>query len=166
MFESLAISSILPEVQLAGTSVIPDERDREDTHLTILVPAKRTIDIPVSCVEVGRWSHISDRFASADRAVYASLRARKTVQVSASLAVSGQRHADQGAIWDDIEIKSSRMRARSLLYHRPRIYSRPWRTPQDVEMKVPRERRSRFWSRLRLLPPSPKRNISCAWAYR
>ena len=109
-FIRLENQGAVPVFLLDGEELVGAKQNRI-LNLTILAPAKRTIDIPVSCVEVGRWAHNSDRFASADRAVYASLRAQKTVQVSASLAVSGQRHADQGAIWENIESKSDRMRA-------------------------------------------------------
>ena len=52
-------------------------------NLSILVPAHASIDIPVSCVERGRWHHLSREFSSAPRAHYAEGRAKKMAQVSA-----------------------------------------------------------------------------------
>lgn len=78
-------------------------------NLTLLVPAKTTLEIPVSCVEQGRWSHRTEEFASADRAMFSRGRARKAQHVSASLRESGTRHSDQGEVWDDIAFKMSSM---------------------------------------------------------
>jgi hypothetical protein len=82
-------------------------------NITILVPAKSTLTIPVSCVEAGRWARQSAEFASAERAYHASGRRAKVEQVSASLRMSSSRHSDQGAIWAEIEAKSARMGATS-----------------------------------------------------
>lgn len=80
-------------------------------NITILVPAKSVLTIPVSCVEAGRWQAESREFASADRAHHASGRRAKVEQVSASLRASSSRHSDQSAIWAEIEAKSARMGA-------------------------------------------------------
>jgi len=61
--------------------------------------------IPVSCVEMGRWSHNSPEFSSGGRALYSRARAAKMAQVSESLRDRGTRKSDQGAIWDDIAFK-------------------------------------------------------------
>ena len=71
-------------------------------NLTILVPANTELEIPVSCVEAGRWSHRSDEFYSKKRAMYSRARAAKTEQVSASLRRSGDRSSDQSQVWRDI----------------------------------------------------------------
>ena len=44
-------------------------------NLTLLVPAKTSLEIPVSCVEQGRWSHRSREFASAERTFFSKGRA-------------------------------------------------------------------------------------------
>ena len=80
---------------------------------TILAPANQVLDIPVSCVEAGRWNHSSSEFSPSNRAVYSSLRARKAERVSANMAMSGSRAADQGEIWGDIAAKSERMESPS-----------------------------------------------------
>jgi hypothetical protein len=82
-------------------------------NLTILAPALKTIVIPVSCVEAGRWRQESTEFASFKRAHYASGRARKSAQVSASLRESESRHSDQSDIWANISSKAARMNASS-----------------------------------------------------
>ncbi len=82
-------------------------------NLTILVAAHSKIDIPVSCVEAGRWSYRSREFKSGKRSMYARARASKTAHVSACMASSGKRRSDQSAVWDDIEGMASALNVRS-----------------------------------------------------
>ena len=71
-------------------------------NLSLLIPGKTRQTIPVSCVEAGRWHHQSDTFASTDRAFFASGRARKSADVTASMASVGSRRTNQGAVWEDV----------------------------------------------------------------
>jgi hypothetical protein len=72
------------------------------------VGGHKSIVIPVSCVEHGRWRYNSDEFASADRALFSRARAKKVQQVSASMRDSGTRRSDQGEVWNDIAQKEVR----------------------------------------------------------
>lgn len=101
-----------PVLLLDGEELIGAKQNRI-LNLTVLAPAGKTIVIPVSCVEAGRWHAQSREFSSAHRTHYAAGRARKAAQVSASLRTSGTRRSDQSAVWEDIAMKSSRMEARS-----------------------------------------------------
>jgi hypothetical protein len=71
-------------------------------NTTVLIAAGRTADIPVSCVEQGRWSCRGGRFAPSGRSVYASVRRSKSVQVHAALRAEGRHVSDQGRIWNDL----------------------------------------------------------------
>jgi hypothetical protein len=93
---------------MEGEELIGAKQNRT-LNLSILIPAKRAVSIPVSCVERGRWRHTSREFSSAPRAQYAEGRARKMVQVSASLQSTGTRYSNQGAVWRDIDEKSRRL---------------------------------------------------------
>jgi hypothetical protein len=97
---------------LDGEELIGAKQNRI-LNLSILVAAGKTLIIPVSCVEAGRWSHRSRQFASAPRAHYAEGRARKMAQVSASMRSSGQRRSDQAEVWRDISEKSAKFRVSS-----------------------------------------------------
>lgn len=77
-------------------------RQNRIVNLSLLVPAATRQTIPVSCVEAGRWSYRSDAFRSSDRTVFASARARKSQDVTVSLAETGSRHTDQCGVWDDV----------------------------------------------------------------
>jgi hypothetical protein len=100
-----------PVLIMDGEELVGARQNRV-VNLTILVPAQATLDIPVSCVEAGRWGGHTRHFAAAPRAHYAAGRAMKVAQVNAACAV-GERHADQGAIWADIAEKSARLGALS-----------------------------------------------------
>ena len=95
-------------------------------NLTILVPPKTSLTIPVSCVEAGRWREVSREFTPAQHAYHSSGRRAKVEQVSFSLRSEGARSSDQSAIWGEIEMKSARMgsnsrtRAASAMYDNER----------------------------------------------
>jgi len=77
-------------------------------NTTILVRAGSAIEIPVSCVEQGRWSYASQHFGSERRMMYAGLRAAKADQVLCSVRGGGTFEADQSAIWKAIDERSVR----------------------------------------------------------
>ena len=101
-----------PVLLLDGEELVGAKQNRI-VNLTILVPPRTRLPLPVSCVEAGRWAHRSRSFAAAGRTHYATGRAKKVEQVSYCMALSGERRADQGAIWDDIDEKAARMAAHS-----------------------------------------------------
>ncbi len=71
-------------------------------NTTILVEANTTQKIPVSCVEQGRWNHVSAKFSSG---MYSppEMRSKKSRVVSRSYAQCGQAISDQGEVWADVE---------------------------------------------------------------
>ena len=68
----------------------------------VLVPARTQIRIPVSCVEQGRWQHVSETFRSGKSASH-RIRAAKSSRVHESLRREARHDADQGAVWDEVE---------------------------------------------------------------
>jgi hypothetical protein len=68
-------------------------------NLTILVPAEKTVTIPVSCVEQGRWAYQGRRFSSSEFALFGKARAAKAAQVSLAMAMGEGPRSDQGRIW-------------------------------------------------------------------
>ncbi len=75
-------------------------------NVTVLVCAKSTLAIPVSCVEEGRWSRSSASFASAPHAAHPELRRRKAARLSAEPLARGLAQAD---VWNEVREKSARM---------------------------------------------------------
>jgi hypothetical protein len=84
-------------------------------NLSILVAAGQQVTIPVSCVEAGRWSWRSQRFASGRRKLHARARMEKMRGVSASIRESGQRARGdiQSAVWNSIDAKMQVFECRS-----------------------------------------------------
>ncbi len=101
-----------PVLLLDGEELIGAKQNRI-LNLTVLAPAHKSIVIPVSCVEAGRWDAQSAELTSAKRAHYAAGRAHKASQVSESLRTFGSRHSDQSQVWADISAKAERMQSPS-----------------------------------------------------
>lgn len=104
-FDNLSDRQVL---LLDGEELVGAKQNRV-LNITILVGGMAKIVIPVSCVERGRWRHLSHEFHSAKRHMYAKARAAKMAQVSRSLRASGSRRSDQSAVWAEIAAKSARM---------------------------------------------------------
>jgi hypothetical protein len=73
-------------------------------NLTILVPAQASLEVPVSCVESGRWRAVSGE-ATGKGAINLtpSVRAAKTVTVARSMRGARNFASDQGAIWAGVD---------------------------------------------------------------
>jgi hypothetical protein len=82
-------------------------------NLSLLVAAKTTLKIPVSCVEAGRWSHQSAEFRVEERALFSRARAKKAAGVSESMCYMGSHRSNQGEVWNDIAEKLDSMEVHS-----------------------------------------------------
>ena len=99
----------LPVLIVDGEELVGAKQNRV-ANLTILAPAKTKIDIPVSCVEAGRWRYDRDDFVASERAQFALGRASKLATVSHSMLMDAGPRSDQGRVWADISAKAARMR--------------------------------------------------------
>jgi hypothetical protein len=108
----VVVKGAVPVLLLDGEELIGAKQNRV-LNLTILAPPQRTTVIPVSCVEAGRWRHVSRAFGTSARAHFAEGRAAKMRQVTASMVSAVGSRSDQGAVWDLIDAKSARLEARS-----------------------------------------------------
>ncbi len=130
--ELLAVSTAdAPVVLVGGEQVIGGLQNRV-LNTTILLAPHVELQIPVTCVEVGRWHDEPDTFEedtaadpagsaptrpmrrgfTSDEAAYAKLRQMHAKTVTQSLAVGDGHRADQGAVWGEV---SSRISAARLL---------------------------------------------------
>lgn len=78
-------------------------------NISLLVPPKTKLEIPVSCVEQGRWSRRSHEFASTERTFFSRGRARKAERVSENLRERSVAESNQAEVWDDISYKMASM---------------------------------------------------------
>jgi hypothetical protein len=100
--------ALQPVLLVDGEELVGAKQNRV-LNLTILVGGGKSVRIPVSCVEQGRWAYRSREFSGANRNLFAKARAKKMARVSVSLACTGSRRGDQGEVWSDIQVKFSRM---------------------------------------------------------
>jgi len=82
--------------------VLDGGRQTRTVNVSILVPAGVTLDIPVSCVESGRW-HGGDRFVDSNRMASRRVRRAKQMGVRENLSYDSSRHSDQGAVWSAVD---------------------------------------------------------------
>jgi hypothetical protein len=134
-----------PIVLVGGEQVLGGLQNRV-LNTTILLAPHVELQIPVTCVEAGRWHGATyappvdageaepDAGANPQRrrgafmsgeTAYASLRKTHTKAVSDSLAAGGGHHSDQGAVWGEVAHRlnitgsSSESSAMEALYHAP-----------------------------------------------
>ena len=113
----------LPVLLVDGEELVGAKQNRI-VNLTILVPPRRTLPIPVSCVEAGRWRYASPEFGESKQAMFATARSRKARDVTRSLRESGARHTNQAAVWDDIASAAASLDARSATSAMSDVYAR------------------------------------------
>ncbi len=97
-----------PVLILYGEEILGAKQNRMVNATILLYPQKKT-EVPVSCVERGRWRYSSPVFDKAGNFGYNTLRRQKAEQVSHSLKYSQSYAADQGAIWQEIDRKQASM---------------------------------------------------------
>ena len=131
-----------PVLLMDGEELIGAKQNRT-LNITILAPAHSTLLLPVTCVEQGRWAHVSAEFETAPRAHYASGRAHKHVSVSASLHAEGSYHADQGEVWADINAKAYRMASPSPTHAMAALYERHDTGVNEFQAALPVQDRQR-----------------------
>ena len=96
-----------PVLLVEGETIAGGQQNRT-LNVSVLVPAGATIDVPVSCVEAGRWS--GERAFTRGRS-FAPRRVRrvKTATVRNSIAMGNSKYSDQGAVWSTIDAELSRV---------------------------------------------------------
>jgi len=127
---------------LDGEELVGAKQNRI-VNTTILIQAKSTTAIPVSCVEQGRWHYRSPRFSSEERMMSPALRAMKAEHVRRSVRETGTFRSDQGRIWEEISEKADRLEAESPTMAMADIYEKERSSLSDyvkhfrpVEMQV------------------------------
>ena len=74
-------------------------------NISILVPPKTTLNIPVSCVEAGRWHHEGKAAARHDYHLSPRARSMKSESVARSARQVGAFMSDQGAVWRSVDLE-------------------------------------------------------------
>jgi len=95
-------------LMIAGEQLVGAKQNRV-LNVTILVEANSKLDVPVSCVEAGRWGYLSRKFRSAGSSSHAYLRAMMSKQAHGSYRISGKPSSDQSAVWREVDRKLGAM---------------------------------------------------------
>ena len=98
----------LPTLIVDGEELVGAKQNRV-ANLTMLLPARQTTTIPVSCVEQGRWAYDAPDFAVSSSVQYARGRAEKLRSVHREMRASGTKRSNQSEVWNNIAAKSCRM---------------------------------------------------------
>jgi len=82
-------------------------------NTSVLIAPNSKITLPVSCVEQGRWSAISDKFNTSDYISPQKLRAKKSRAVEENLRFESSHMAEQNEVWNDVEEYQTVLRCKS-----------------------------------------------------
>jgi len=108
--ESLIDQTLL----LLGGDLLRGAKQNRLINTSLLVPAGETLEIPVSCVEQGRWAYRdAEGFQYTGTTAPWELRSRALLRSSRSMRRSGQHDAHQGAVWSDVRHHLRRRRTTS-----------------------------------------------------
>jgi hypothetical protein len=100
-----------------GEQVVGAKQNRV-LNASFLIPPGAAVDLPVSCVERGRWGYRSPGFQASEMTLAGSARAAKLRRVTRSVQAGGAYDADQGAVWRDVDayLESTRVSSPTSAY--------------------------------------------------
>jgi hypothetical protein len=98
---------------LDGEEVVGAKQNRV-FNASFLVPPGATVQIPVSCVERGRWRYRSAGFSPSERTLTSRARTSKLERTSITAMTTGRYDSDQSAVWSDVDDYLSRTQVRSM----------------------------------------------------
>lgn len=93
---------------LEGEELIGAKQNRV-LNTSVLAPAKCKLKIPVSCVEQGRWSYKSRKFAPSNAHSPSALRHKLKASVTRSLKAKRGHRSDQGQVWEEVSRQQESM---------------------------------------------------------
>ena len=110
-------SAGLPVLMIEG-EILTGLKQNRVLNITILVPAGATVEIPVSCVEAGRWRRESAAAGRARYSLSAKIRAGKLAAVARSARSIGDFLSDQARVWGDVDLSldAHKVRTRTKAY--------------------------------------------------
>jgi len=106
---TLSVTSKIDQVFLLveGETVAGGLQTRS-LNVSVLVPPRASLDIPVSCIEAGRWGG-SRSFTGSAGHVSRRVRRAKSAGVEQSLRHTGRKTSNQGAVWDSVDYELTRL---------------------------------------------------------
>jgi hypothetical protein len=92
----------LPLLLVDGEQILGAKQNRI-VNASFLVGSGVSVDVPVSCVERGRWQSTGSNFRSAETTLSAAARYGKLRRVTASVTTGRGYDAGQGEVWRDVD---------------------------------------------------------------
>ena len=90
-----------PLLLVDGEQVLGGKQNRIFNASMLVLPGV-VAEVPVSCVEAGRWEHRRADFVASESTLHSAARARKLANVAREVASTGRYRADQMQVWDDV----------------------------------------------------------------
>lgn len=106
---TLTVTSVIDEpfLLVEGETVAGGLQQRT-LNVSVLVPPRQRLDIPVSCVEAGRWGG-ARTFSGSSGHVSRRVRRAKSATVAENLRRTGHKRSDQGVVWDSVGYELNRL---------------------------------------------------------
>jgi hypothetical protein len=104
--------------------ILSGAKQNRVVNTSILLAPESKTDIPVSCVESGRWRHVSSSFSPTDYAAPSSLRMDKARQVRMSLKEQRGFASNQGEIWAKVSEYQAQSQVHSETSNLSDVYAR------------------------------------------
>lgn len=101
-----------PLLLIDGEEIVGAKQNRI-LNASFLVGPGTVLQIPVSCVERGRWTRRSPAFASSQRTVSPAVRIEKLTRTVMSVRDTGRYDSDQGEVWHSVDRLMARHQMRS-----------------------------------------------------
>lgn len=106
---TLVVTSIVDDpVLLVEGETLAGGLQQRTLNVSVLVPPRASLEIPVSCVEAGRWGG-SREFSGSCGQSSRRVRRAKSEGVQQNLRRSGTKHSDQGAVWASVDAELDRL---------------------------------------------------------
>lgn len=93
---------------VAGEHLVGAKQDRV-LNVSILVEIGASLDIPVTCVERGRWRYRTRNFSSSGRSSHGKLRQAMAMHAKDGYRSQGRPTSDQGSVWDEVSRKLGKL---------------------------------------------------------
>ncbi|MEJ5263527.1 MAG: DUF6569 family protein [Ignavibacterium sp.] len=108
----VSLSGSVNNLELVNTSdkyiffldgdILSGAKQNRVLNTSVFVAPNTKLNIPVSCVEQGRWRSVSSKFSPTDYISPDTLRAKKLKAVNRNLRGGRGHFADQGEVWDEV----------------------------------------------------------------
>ncbi len=127
------------DVLLVEGETLEGAKQNRTLNTTVLIASHSKINIPVSCVEAGRWRHSSAGFASGKHYSHSKLRRLKSRHTTETLRHSLGFAGDQGFVWQEIAAKEAQFHKRSPTAAVDVLYDRVTKDQEELAAKDPRD---------------------------